>query len=199
VTPRGGASLRSVTIADSRPFIFQRLSHTSLRIRPFQRSLRRPRLGVPLRVVQAWWRARRETICNVSHEEPALTLQEISDLPLTSYLFTGSPALGYTLSKRTKQWSVKTICLRQRGRPTQISTPAFSTFRDPFPLITAMKGQVDSRLGVVGFLAQWPEQWTEAARPEELVVLAIDAQRIWCYAFCAVHGPMQTIKPSGGS
>ena len=183
-------------IVDSNPLIFQGVSHTGLRIRPFQRSLRRPGLRVPLRVVEAWQRARGGGICKVSHEETVLIMpQEISDLPLTSYLFTGSPSLVYTLSKRTRQWSVRTIPLWRKGGPTQVSTLGFSTFRDPFPLITTTNRQVDSCLGVAGF-TQRPEQWTEAARPEELVGFAVDVQRVWCYAFCAVHRPMQTNKTS---
>ena len=48
-------------------------------------------------------------------------------------------------------------------------------------------------------MAERLEQWTEAARPEELVVFTIDMQCVWCYTYRAMHRPMQTIKTSGGS
>ena len=62
-----------------------------------------------------------------------------------------------------------------------------------------MNGQIDSRLNVVWFLAQWMKEWTEAARSEKLVVPAIVMQCIRWDVFFFMHGPIQTIKISGGS
>jgi len=67
VMPRGGVSLRSVTIADFKMVKPQRLSYTSLHISPFQQSLWGSRLGILLQVVEAWWRA--HWIHLVSHKQ----------------------------------------------------------------------------------------------------------------------------------
>ena len=134
------------------------------------------------------------------YEQPAQTRQEKSDLPLVLYFLTGSPRLAYSLSRRTRQeYMNKFPLVNRKTRPTQISTFAFGTRRDPFSCVTAMNRQIDSRLNVVCFLAQRMEQWTEAARSEKLVVPAIDMQCIRWDAFFSVHGPIQTIKTSGGS
>jgi len=62
VMSRGDMSLRSVTIADFKMIKPQRLSHTGLRVSPFQWSPQGFRLRILLQVVEAWWRAHCEYI-----------------------------------------------------------------------------------------------------------------------------------------
>ena len=57
-----------------------------------------------------------------------------------------------------------------------------------------MVWEIDGSLGEDWFFASWLEERTEAARPEELVVFAIEAQSIWRDAFRALYRPMQTMK-----
>lgn len=54
VTPNGGGALRSGTVGLRSAYWSRGMLHTGLCISPLQRSLRRPRLGILLRVVKAW-------------------------------------------------------------------------------------------------------------------------------------------------
>ena len=57
-----------------------------------------------------------------------------------------------------------------------------------------MDWEIDGRLGEDWFFASRLEERTEAARPEKLVVFAIEAQGIWHDAFRALYRPMQTMN-----
>ena len=70
----------------------------------------------------------------------------------------------------------------------------FSALRNPLPFVSSMDWKIDGRLGEDRFFTLRLKERTEAARPEELVVFAIDVQGVWRDMFCALYRPMQTMK-----
>ena len=70
----------------------------------------------------------------------------------------------------------------------------FSALHNPLPFVSSVDWEIDGHLGEDRFFALWLEEWTEAARPKELVVFVIDVQGVWRDMFHALYRPMQTMK-----
>src|ERR1700679_637787 len=104
------------------------------------------------------------------------------------------PTIGYTLSNGTEPLLVNVnvyFYLQLRWRLTQVSASTIGTFCNILPGVASKDGYVYSDFLEDRFFANSLEQWTQAARPKELVILTIFTQCARHYALLRMDRPAQ--------
>jgi hypothetical protein len=85
----------------------------------------------------------------------------------------GTPNLGYILSNGTVWWCCMGILLLcwVKWRLTKITALTLGTLGDVLSLVAPNDWYIYCCFGEGRLLANWGQQWTQAARPQELVAL----------------------------